>query len=316
MSIIEEKYSDILNVNVYHYTTAEGLLGILLSGKLWATNVNFLNDSKEIREGINILAHEIEERINGCDKSVKGLLQDTKRLLVAPKMYLNAPVFVTSLSEEGDLLSQWRGYCDNGEGFSIGFDRASLNAILSNPQISIAKCIYDREEQVRMISALLDEAIEEHADEYEPSEDINKIFQLLWRSFLDQFFRMAALIKHRSFKEEKEWRIVYYMKEPKHISHLEDPGYSNNLKILHRARGRYVIPYVSLPLKDSSSGYISLPEIIAGPSADPDLVYTGLLSLKKSHTACFDEGDIFDDSGLSKIDVKSVRNSKIPLRTL
>jgi hypothetical protein len=32
---------------LYHYTTREGLLGILCSGTVWTTNIRFLNDASE-----------------------------------------------------------------------------------------------------------------------------------------------------------------------------------------------------------------------------------------------------------------------------
>lgn len=34
--------------------------------------------------------------------------------------------FVICFSENGDLLSQWRGYADNGRGVTIGFDYNTL----------------------------------------------------------------------------------------------------------------------------------------------------------------------------------------------
>jgi hypothetical protein len=35
------------------------------------------------------------------------------------------PVYITCFCEDGDLLSQWRGYADPG-GYAIGFDAAEL----------------------------------------------------------------------------------------------------------------------------------------------------------------------------------------------
>lgn len=34
---------------LYHYTTREGLNGILSTGGVWATNIRFLNDASEYR---------------------------------------------------------------------------------------------------------------------------------------------------------------------------------------------------------------------------------------------------------------------------
>lgn len=39
-----------------------------------------------------------------------------------------ANVCVASFTEEGDLLSQWRGYCTPGDGLSIGLPSACLAA--------------------------------------------------------------------------------------------------------------------------------------------------------------------------------------------
>ena len=34
---------------IYHYTSPEGILGIIESNSLWATDINYLNDSSELR---------------------------------------------------------------------------------------------------------------------------------------------------------------------------------------------------------------------------------------------------------------------------
>ena len=37
------------------------------------------------------------------------------------------PAFIASFTEDGDLLSQWRGYGAGGDGVSIGFDLNKLS---------------------------------------------------------------------------------------------------------------------------------------------------------------------------------------------
>ena len=46
--IIKQKY-------IYHYTSREGLKGILNSGKLWFSKIDCLNDRDEIFGGLNLL---------------------------------------------------------------------------------------------------------------------------------------------------------------------------------------------------------------------------------------------------------------------
>src|ERR1035441_9565471 len=46
---------------LYHYTTAEGLLGILNEQAFWATDCEFLNDSSEMRYGLQLFTHKLRE---------------------------------------------------------------------------------------------------------------------------------------------------------------------------------------------------------------------------------------------------------------
>jgi hypothetical protein len=42
---------EVLPARVYHYTSTDGLLGILDSGHLWATDLRYLNDTSELHFG-------------------------------------------------------------------------------------------------------------------------------------------------------------------------------------------------------------------------------------------------------------------------
>ena len=265
-----------------------------------------------------MLGVEVAQRLKKSDSKRARFLRDTIKLLELPKMYLNAPVFVASLSEKKDLLSQWRGYCHRGEGFSVGFGNAALDAPLSHPQVTIAKCIYDETKQRNLISTFLDEAIDDHLDDYEPQEDLNANFKVLRPSFLDRFFRIAALIKHHTFSEEQEWRLVYWeraLASASDITDLKIPGWPRNLRVLHRPRGSLLIPYVRLPLVDTEKRRAELPEIVAGPSMQPDLVLASLTSFLKSSASYYSE-DGLEELGKPKLSVREVRNSDIPLRAI
>src|SRR4051794_27438928 len=47
---------------LYHYTTAQGLIGIVQSHGLWATNADFLNDAQELRFGRDQLREALQRR--------------------------------------------------------------------------------------------------------------------------------------------------------------------------------------------------------------------------------------------------------------
>ena len=102
--------------------------GIAESKKIWATNARFLNDKSEL----DYLA-PIAERIIDARKSSKPSEADDLRQLKSNLTFWRTthsrpgPIFVCSLSEIGNQLSQWRGYCPNGGGVSIEFDSVELH---------------------------------------------------------------------------------------------------------------------------------------------------------------------------------------------
>ena len=70
------------------------------------------------------------------------------------------------MSEDGDLRSQWRGYADNGEGVSIGFEVESLKAIrkpsagVANPSPSLEKIEYEIDRQKAKIEDNVDRIVD------------------------------------------------------------------------------------------------------------------------------------------------------------
>lgn len=107
---------------LYHYTTTEGLLGILESEELWATNILFLNDTSELVDAIKLFTAELENNPLKLDKETGWL-----HTLILPNLEA-APVdhFAVSFCEDGDLLSQWRAYSAQGSGYSLGFKPTAL----------------------------------------------------------------------------------------------------------------------------------------------------------------------------------------------
>ena len=51
---IDNLAADGLPDQLFHYTTLVGMQGIVQTGCLWASNVAFLNDSRELRHGIEM----------------------------------------------------------------------------------------------------------------------------------------------------------------------------------------------------------------------------------------------------------------------
>ncbi len=62
---------------LYHYTTAEGLKGIIESDKIWATNYRYVNDLTEIFYSDEILREEILRKLPSATPLVHAVLDAT-----------------------------------------------------------------------------------------------------------------------------------------------------------------------------------------------------------------------------------------------
>jgi len=139
---------------LYHYTDSDGLKGILTSGKIWATDIHYLNDKSEIQLAFRFIRNEIETQKKGTDK--KRTDEELDLMLEALSVVEEVNMSVTSFTENGDQLSQWRGYSEIGSGYSIGFYSAELlNNISRNGIHHLLPCIYDEKTQVQMVKELV-----------------------------------------------------------------------------------------------------------------------------------------------------------------
>ena len=153
------------NKTVYHYTSLPGLLGITKNDSIWATNILYLNDSSELHYAKELLREELaifrdnNQEFVLADTFEKSLghffLETFENNINTLLPSQSIGFFVCSFSEEGDLLSQWRGYSKSGAGFSLGFNLNLLKAFVERGRLFIKKVIYDRDEQVREIKILL-----------------------------------------------------------------------------------------------------------------------------------------------------------------
>ena len=157
---------------LYHYTHKNALMNILKNRSLWATNFKYLTDRSQLAR----LCRKLKD-INPENMYVQ------KAADLSFSLPANKGIF--SLSEEGDLLSQWIHY---GE-FAIGFNKDKLNACLENQGFyKLQKCIYSEKIQNKIL------------DDFVVNLDSFNI---------ETFLSTAALLfKDMKSAEENEWRAV------------------------------------------------------------------------------------------------------------
>lgn len=104
---------------VFHYTSAGGLMGILQSGTVWATEASGLNDVAEVLEGRRYVKDCIEGLPDGELRNELTYALDNVHEANGPDP---SDVFVLSASLQEDDANQWRLYGDLGRGYCIELD--------------------------------------------------------------------------------------------------------------------------------------------------------------------------------------------------
>src|ERR1017187_7672935 len=101
---------------LFHYTTVDGLGGIIEGNYLQATSAYFLNDSPEILFGYRILdrvlADWLKSNPRGEESLTLGLIRDLRRSFGEVLLPMDAikPIYVACFCQDDNLLSQWRAY--------------------------------------------------------------------------------------------------------------------------------------------------------------------------------------------------------------
>lgn len=186
--------------HLYHYTSGEGLHGILRSSALWGSNFAFMNDRSEFQYAIRVARARLTEASRL--KPDPGWLRSfdvAQKLLDAPKN----DAYLTCFCEDADLLSQWRGYGSQDSRYCIEFlaDQLIPQAGVWPPQA----VLYDRNAQNR----LLDRLIELHMElvgslDRGSDHDLARVGANIAIVALPTLARFKDL----AFNEEREWRCV------------------------------------------------------------------------------------------------------------
>jgi hypothetical protein len=236
---------------LYHYTSLRGLDGIIKDKVLRATDIRFFSDSSEFQYTIN-LARELSSQRH--DSFEKRFLREVLRWSVPDTTFC-----AFCLSEQPDLLSQWRGYCPREGGYSLGFSTAALEPQLQRNGFTLEKCEYRPAVQQERVNRLLDQAIRDsNKSDLGKCSTSKRAIKVMPR-FLRALSRLAATLKHPSFSEEEEWRVV-------------SGGQVDTECLDYEPNGSIATPHAKFCLKDA----FPVCRIIVGPSYNQRLAVKGL----------------------------------------
>ena len=169
---------------VYQYRSLENFWQIIKSDCFWATNARFSNDYKEQQLGKQKINEVIGEDI---------------------KEELQGDCYIVCFCDDGDKLSQWRGYAE--EGVSIGFDFRNIRPFYierKEQDEDTPICVYNSCYRVVYIDEKTDEMELIEQFKLSVTRDKNNLIHLKKKAF-----DVIPYVKHSGFLEEAESRLMF-----------------------------------------------------------------------------------------------------------
>lgn len=212
---------------LWHYTSGAGLLGIIQSGTIYATQVSCLNDSSEIRYASSMFRKALVNLLptHADEPATKGFLESYLDLLdEEPDHPTHAPssFFVSCFAAQEDDLNQWRSYSGGENGYALGFQASGLFGI---PNSIVARVNYDKALHEKVAESVAEATIRFLRDgvkkkRAETPEKWAGEFLTFWDPYIT---RLAPMVKDPGFSSENEYRIIheFHIEELKHMKFVQ-----------------------------------------------------------------------------------------------
>jgi len=255
-------------VILYHYCSNDEFYSIITNRAIWLSSLSLSSDSMEGKLVAKLIAGMA--KADNLDEIAVQRLASSVSLLEEVMEGLGF-----CLSEEGDLLSQWRGYAEDATGVSIGFSKDYLDKLSEaskNPELpgfTLQKIVYDYNAQQDLLKPTykkIKELIDEGAFRMprmqsllgaESQEEIDAENEKIKNKFSDLNLTILTLftslfrLKTKAFQEEREWRLISFLVKV------------TNDQCLFRASLDKIIPYRKYSLLDLGDNPIV--QVILGP---------------------------------------------------
>ncbi len=254
--------SQVLTSTLYHYTSLEGLMGIVANNSIWASNPLYLNDYQELTLAQTMYRSLINQRLPLPPERLEEMkvLQQFDYWLSLGVINNNL-IFVSSFSESGNILSQWRGYTPEGKGVSFGLHPTKILNLASSQGFRLLKCVYDAKHQKEIATDVLN-AILKYSLETGPdvSKHESESYRTCFENCTELLLISSVLMKHNSFSEELEWRIVSPVSNK-----------TNDPEVKYRAGKSTLIPHKEFKLLENNEVNLNFDRVFVGPTPNINL---------------------------------------------
>lgn len=277
-----------------HYTSADTGLRILRSGRLLLRNSNLMNDFSEVHHGLSCLldaynnsplGSRLQNALHAVQLELPKILEANFNAQIQDLM---RETYLLSVSEHGDpkgdpegdkhedrfgRLSMWRAYAPK-DGIALIMKYTPF--LCESPALGAftSPVTYKMPDEFQTTFEEVVAAIE---------DNIDAIKQLDWQHIHDilmvAFRFMVQSTKHPSFKEEREWRVIYspsIIEKENSLTERQKARIPCEVMSLGGVPQRvFSIPFIDYP----DEGFVgaTIPDLIdrvlIGPSQDSNAIY-------------------------------------------
>lgn len=192
----------------YYYCSVSTFLNIIKSKQVYLSDPLKMNDQHEIFWSLNKLIYGDQDQpayheLNKVVTSLGFTLDDLQERIKANGQH---SIYIICFSDDGDSLSQWRAYGDNGKGVCIGFNLDQLESSTAY-NFKLEKVKY-----TNSISA--NDIARNHSEDW---SGLMNMANICFRDdpcndleiLLHDLIPLLAMYKNPAFKEEREYRLIY-----------------------------------------------------------------------------------------------------------
>jgi hypothetical protein len=269
---------------LFHFTDMAGLLGILSTRTLWASQATSLNDRSEVEYGIALAVDILEDSsfliagnadLRAAHRAKFGIEVDDKVFCKAVKEFFipeKSPSairvavrpYIISLCARSDQAIHWLHYGRSGSGAAIGLNS---QAIQREP-FDLFPVIYDPGEQKKLVRRVI-EIVFNTALRLTPSvpeDDRLTLWQVAAHMIPNYVRLLSPRLKSPAFAAEGEWRLISYSLKGERVRAPE-----KDLPTRFRIVAGRIVPYLEHTFEE-----LPVTQLILGASSmqanDPGLV--------------------------------------------
>lgn len=294
--IVKDEVKLVENKMLYHYCGVETFLNIIRNHTLRLSDLCNSTDGLEMKSLLNVVKEKIlkqyKDNSDFMDSIIYGMGMDEAfsfildSLIFKMKGDTDQMLFGICLSEEADLLGQWREYANRGTGLAIGFEMEWFRKLCEKYNLfKFSKVSYGYNEEnksrVEKLATSIYQGILNAIEEGNVKSIIDSPYALDYKISINKklIYLESIFIKNKEYQNEKEWRLIlddentyksygdwieyYNWKKDDNLEGMICKFIPNGMEFM--VRNGKIIPYLDLKF-DLDTSDIPIKKIVIGPN--------------------------------------------------